>query len=61
MGSVWWPAKYFDKAPTIIRVIAVLSLLLGTLGIRTYIVMVLVVSLEGSEVTLPKDAIKEDR
>jgi phage shock protein PspC (stress-responsive transcriptional regulator) len=53
-------AKYFDKDPTIIRVIAVLSLLFGTLGIWAYIVMALVVPLESSEVTTPKDEIKED-
>jgi len=53
-------AKYFDKDPTIIRVIAVLSLLFGTLGIWAYIVIALVVPLESSEVTTPKDEIKED-
>ena len=36
-------AKYFDKDPTTIRIIAVLSLLLGTLGIWAYIIMALVV------------------
>ncbi len=53
-------AKYFDKDPTIIRVITVLSLLFGTLGIWAYIVMALVVPLESSEVTIPKGEIKED-
>ena len=36
-------AKYFDIYPTIVRVIAILSLLLGTLGIWAYIIMALVV------------------
>ncbi len=36
-------AKYFDKDPTTIRVIAVLSFLFGTLGIWAYIIMALVV------------------
>ena len=53
-------AKYFEKDPTIIRLIAVLSLLIGTLGIWAYIVMALVVPLESSEVATPKDEIKED-
>ncbi len=53
-------AKYFDKDPTTIRVIAVLSLLFGTLGVWAYLVMALVVPLENSEVTIPKGEIKED-
>ena len=36
-------AKYFDIDPTIVRVIAILSLFLGTLGIWAYIIMALVV------------------
>ena len=44
-------AKYFDKDPTVVRVIAALSLLFGTLGLWAYIVMALVVPLEDSEVT----------
>lgn len=36
-------AKYFDMDPTIVRVIAVLSLFFGTLGIWAYIIMTLVV------------------
>ena len=39
-------AKYFDADPTIIRVIALVSLLFGTLGIWIYIIMVLIVPLE---------------
>ncbi len=46
-------AKYFDKDPTIIRVSAILSLLFGTLGLWTYIVMALVIPLESSEVDPP--------
>jgi phage shock protein PspC (stress-responsive transcriptional regulator) len=46
-------AKYFDKDPTIIRVIAALSLLFGTLGLWAYIIMALVVPLEDSEATTP--------
>ncbi len=36
-------AKYFDMDPTIVRVIAILSLFFGTLGIWAYIIMTLVV------------------
>ena len=46
-------AKYFDKDPASIRVVAVLSLLLGTAGIWAYIVMAIVVPLENSEVVKP--------
>ena len=35
--------KYFDVDPTIIRVIAVASLFVGTLGFWIYIIMTLVV------------------
>ncbi len=40
-------AKYFDIDPTIVRVIAILTLFVGTLGIWTYIIMRLVVPEEG--------------
>ncbi len=53
-------AKYFDKDPTIIRLIAALSLLFGTLGLWAYIIMALVVPLESSKITTPKGEIKED-
>ena len=46
-------AKYFDKDPAVIRVIAVLSVLLGTAGIWAYIVMAIVIPLENSEVIKP--------
>jgi len=40
-------AKYFDIDPTILRVIAVVSLFVGLLGLIAYIVMVIVVPVEG--------------
>lgn len=43
-------AKYFDIDPTVVRVIAIVSLFFGTLGIWIYIIMALVVPLESSEV-----------
>jgi len=43
-------ATYFDIDSTIVRVIAIVLLLFGTLGFWTYIIMALVVPLESSEV-----------
>lgn len=43
-------AKYFNIDPTVVRVIAIVSLFFGTLGIWIYIIMALVVPLESSEV-----------
>jgi len=53
-------AKYFDMDPTIIRVIAVLSIFLGSLGIWAYIILAIVVPLENSKAAEPKDTIKEN-
>ena len=39
-------AKYFDIDPTIIRVVAVASIFVGTLGIWIYIIMALIVPTE---------------
>ncbi len=39
-------AKYFDIDPTIVRVIALASILVGTLGIWVYIIMAIIVPLE---------------
>jgi len=43
-------AKYFDIDPTVVRVIAIVSLFFGTLGIWVYIIIALIVPLESSEV-----------
>jgi len=53
-------AKYFDMDPTIVRIIAVLLVFANGLGILAYIIMAIVVPLEGSKVTAPKEAIKEN-
>lgn len=42
-------AKYFDIDPTIVRVIAVVSIFVSGIGIIAYIVMAIGVPLEGSE------------
>ena len=39
-------AKYFDVDPTIIRLVAVLTLLLGLVGVLVYIILAIVVPLE---------------
>ncbi len=48
-------AKYFDMDPTIVRVIAIASVLFTGAGIIAYIVMAIVVPLENSAVDPPKD------
>jgi len=44
-------AKYFDIDPTIVRVVAVLLIFANGLGILAYIIMAIIVPLEGSKVT----------
>jgi len=39
-------AKYFDVDPTIIRLVAVLTLFLGLVGILVYIILAIVIPLE---------------
>jgi len=46
-------AKYFDIDPTIVRVIAVVSIFVTGISIIAYIVMAIVVPLESSEVDPP--------
>lgn len=53
-------AKYFDIDPTIVRIIAVLLIFANGLGILAYIIMAIVVPLESSKVTTPKEVIKEN-
>ena len=53
-------AKYFDIDPTIVRIIAVLSIFFGGLGIWAYIILAIVVPLENSKAAEPKDTIKEN-
>ena len=53
-------AKYFDIDPTIIRIIAVLLIFANGLGILAYIILAIVVPLEGSKATEPKEAVREN-
>lgn len=53
-------AKYFDIDPTIIRLIAVLSIFFGGAGIIAYIILAIVVPSEKSRATEPKEAVREN-
>ena len=53
-------AKYFDIDPVIIRLIFVLSIFISGLGILAYIILAIVLPLENSKATEPKDTIKEN-
>lgn len=53
-------AKYFDIDPTIVRLIAVLSIFISGLGILAYIILAIVVPLEGSKVTTPTTLVREE-
>jgi phage shock protein C len=53
-------AKYFDIDPTIVRVVAVLLIFADGLGILAYIILAIIVPLEGSKVTTPREAVKEN-
>jgi len=53
-------AKYFDIDPTIVRIIAMLSVFVSGLGILAYVIMAIVVPLEGTKVTAPKETVREN-
>lgn len=53
-------AEYFNVDPTIVRVIAVLSVLVSGLGILAYIILAIVIPLESSQAAAPKDVIREN-
>lgn len=53
-------AKYFDMDPVIIRIIFVLLIFANGIGILAYIIMAIVVPLEGSKATESKATIKEN-
>ena len=52
-------AKYFGIDPTIVRIIAVLLVFSG-FGVLAYIIMAIVVPLEGSKVTTPEETVREN-
>ncbi len=53
-------AKYFDIDPIIIRIIFVLTVLAGGAGILAYIILAIVVPLEGSEAATAEQTVKEN-
>ncbi len=53
-------AKYFDIDPTIVRVIFVLLIFANGLGILAYIILAIIVPLESSKVTTPKETVREN-
>jgi phage shock protein C len=53
-------AKYFDIDPVIVRIVAVLLIFADGLGILAYIIMAIIVPLEGSKVATPQEAVKEN-
>jgi phage shock protein PspC (stress-responsive transcriptional regulator) len=53
-------AQYFNIDPTIIRLIFILAVPLGGIGIIAYIILSVVVPLENTQTTEPKDTIKEN-
>ena len=53
-------AKYFDMDPTIVRIIFVLLIFANGLGILAYIIMTIIVPLEGSKATDSKETVKEN-
>jgi len=53
-------ARYFDMDPTIIRIIAVLSIFISGAGILAYIILAIVVPLENSKNNEPGDTMKEN-
>ena len=53
-------AKYFGIDPTIIRVIFVLLIFAGGVGLLAYIILAIIVPLETSKVTTPKEVVQEN-
>ena len=53
-------AKYFDIDPTIVRIIAVLSIFISGAGILAYIILAIVIPLEGTKTAEPKETLKEN-
>ncbi|MBI4334962.1 MAG: PspC domain-containing protein [Chloroflexi bacterium] len=53
-------AAYFNVDPTIVRVIAVLSIFVSGLGILAYLILAIVVPLESSTAGQPREVIREN-
>ncbi len=53
-------AKYFDVDPVLIRIIFVVLAFAGGFAVLAYIIMAIVIPLEGSTAASPKDRIREN-
>lgn len=53
-------AEYFNIDPVIVRVIAVLSIFLQGFGILAYIIMAIVIPLEKSRASTPRETVREN-
>ncbi len=53
-------AEYFNIDPTVIRLIAVLTVIFGGAGILAYIILAIVVPVESSQSTEPREVIREN-
>ena len=53
-------ANYFGIDPTIVRVVFVLLVLANGIGLLAYIILAIVVPLEGSRTTTPRETVKEN-
>jgi phage shock protein C len=53
-------AEYFGIDPTVVRLIAVLTIFFGGAGILAYIILAVVVPLESSQSTEPREVIREN-
>lgn len=53
-------AKYFNVDPTLVRVVFVLLALMSGFGIIAYIILAIVVPLEGSKSATPKEVVREN-
>src|SRR5271157_1426381 len=53
-------AQYFDIDPSIVRLIFILAIFCGGLGIVAYIILAIVVPREGSQAGEPSQTIKEN-
>ena len=53
-------ANYFGIDPVIIRLIVILLIFAGGVGILAYIILAIITPMESSRVTEPKDVIKEN-
>ncbi len=54
-------ASYFDADPTIVRLIFLFSIFLGTLGFWVYLIMIIIVPVEEGKQSQTEDGVKGDK